>query len=138
MKQEESTFEEAFAYLYFLMLSADKIADPSELKLGAKVMQLENLNKTVVMNKIDFLSTLPREQVFDDGRNCLKALNKEDQLKCLGYMKLMSKTDGSVDVKEIELLNNLSAKELNISLADISKKEKDLEYSISELPAPGT
>ena len=125
MKQEESTFEEAFTYLYFLMLSADKIADPSELTLGAKVMQLENWNKDAVMTKIEFLGTLPREKVFDDGQNCLKALNKEEQLKCLGYMKLMSKTDGSVDVKEIELLKKKHEKvEQQIKKLNQKLKEK--------------
>ena len=133
MEQEKSTFKQAFTYLYFLMLSADKIAHLKELKLGNKIINLENLDKAEVMKEIDFLSSIPREKVFDDGQAHLKLLKRSEQLKCLGYIKLIAKIDGSVHTTEIDLLNNLSVNQLNISLADISMVEKELENSISKL-----
>ena len=133
MEQNESTFQQAFIHLYFLMLSADKIADLHELELGTKIIELEKLDKAEVMNGIDNLSSLPREIVFENGLEFLKALPHKEQLKCLGYIKLISKIDGSVDLKEIELLNDLCVKEINISLSDISEMEIELENDISKL-----
>ena len=132
MEEVRSTFEQVFIYLYYLMLSADRIADLNELKLGSKIIKLEKLDKTAIMNKIDVLTSISREKIFDDGQAFLKTLDKEEQLKCLAYIKLISKTDGSVHTKEIDLINSLSSNELKISLADISKKEKELESLISE------
>ncbi|MCK5104798.1 MAG: hypothetical protein KAR17_18380 [Cyclobacteriaceae bacterium] len=133
MEQEKSTFKQAFVHLYFLMLSADKVADIKELTLGNKIIKLENLDKTEVMKEMDFLSSVPREKVFDDGLAHLKLLKRSEQLKCLGYIKLIANIDGSVQTTEIDLLNNLSVNELNISLADISVVEKELKNSISKL-----
>ena len=48
-------------------------------------------------------------------------------------MKLIAKIDGLVHTTEIDLLNNLSVNQLNISLADISAMEKELEKTISKL-----
>lgn len=138
MEEAKSTFEDAFVYLFYLMLSADKIADPAELILGTKIMEIEKLDKSTVMKKIDFLSSLPQEKVFTEGRSYLIALNKNEQLKCLGYIKLMSKADGNLDVNEMDLLNNLRLSELNISLDDISAEEnkmKELIYKNSKQEA---
>ena len=115
------------------MLSADRIAHLKELKLGSKIIKLENLDKTEVMKEIDVLSSISRKDVFDKGLALLKSLDQKEQLKCLGYIKLISKIDGFVHTSEIDLLNNLSVNQLNISLTDISVVEKELENSISKI-----
>ena len=133
MENNRSTFQRAFTHLYFLMLSADKIADLKELKIGNKIMSLENLDKAVVMKDMDLLSSLPREKVFDEGVNILKTLSKEEQLKTLGYLKLIAKVDGSYDEKESDLLNEISLNNLQISLQEIAEIEVVLKKAISEI-----
>ena len=132
MENSESTFQHAFTHLYFLMLSADKIADLKELKLGSKIMSLENLDKEAVMKELDLLSSLPREKVFDEGVKILKDLSKEEQVKTLGYAKLIAKVDGSYDEKESDLLNEISLNNLQISLQEIAEAEVVLKKAISK------
>ena len=130
MEQNISKFEEVFSYLYFLMLSADNIADPAELKFGTKILEIEKIDQKSTMKKIDFLGTLPRETVFENARKILKGLERNDQLKCLAYIKLIAKTDGDLDTSEIDLINNLTNNEIAISMKEISEMERKLKEQI--------
>lgn len=133
MEQEKSIFKQAFTYLYFLMLSADKIADLEELKLGNKIIKLENLDKNKVMKDLDILSSIPRDKVYEQGINYMKSASREIQLKCLGYINLMAKVDGSVDEKEWKLLVDIGESELNLSMAEIATVEEKLEKALANI-----
>ncbi len=132
MDQKDSSFEQAIIYLFFLMLSADKVADLKELELGNKIFKAENIDVGEAMKEIDTLSGMPREKVYEDGLVYLKSLNKSNKLKCLGYIKLISSIDGTVDANESELLNNLCVNELNISLYEVGEIEKKLVNKLSK------
>ena len=133
MSNEKSSFNQAFTYLYFLMLSADKIADLKELKLGNKIIQLEKLDKEEVMKNLDKLSAMPREKVFESAMLYVKSAPRNIQLKCLGYIKLMAQADGFVDEKERELLNEISLNELNISLSEVADMGKKLKQKVESI-----
>ena len=133
MQEEKTLFKEAFTYLYFLMLSADKIADLKELSLGNKIIKLEKLNKEEVMRELDILSAMPREKVYEQGMHYLKTTTRENQLKCLAYIDLMAKADGSIDEKERQLLSDLVEKELHLSMSEIIEIEKYLEKAIDKI-----
>ncbi len=81
MDQKDSSFEQAIIYFFFLMLSADKVADLKELELGNKIFKAEHIDIGDAMREIDTLSGIPRDKVYEDGLVYLKSLNKEDQLK---------------------------------------------------------
>ena len=115
------------------MLSADKIADLKELKLGNKIIKLENLDKAEVMKDIDDLSALPRDNVYEQGLSLLKSLSNEDQVKILAYVKMIAKVDGSYDEKESSLLNEISINELRISLQEVFDAEQILSENISNI-----
>ncbi len=114
------------------MLSADKVADLKELELGNKIFKAEHIDIGDAMREIDTLSGIPRDKVYEDGLVYLKSLNKEDQLKCLGYIKLISSIDGTIDTNESELLNNLCLNELNITLLEVGEIEKKLTKKLSK------
>jgi len=133
MRKEKSTFKQAFTHLYFLMLSADKIADLRELKLGNKIIKLENLDAAEVMKDIDYLSALPRDNVYEQGLSLLKSLSNKDQVKILAYVKMIAKVDGSYDEKESSLLNEISINELRISLQEVFDAEQILSENISNI-----
>lgn len=133
MELDKSTFQSAFTYLYFLMLSADKIADLKELTLGNKIITLEDFDKTEVMKEMDQLSAMPRDTVYERGLSLLKSLTKENQLKVLAYVKMIAKVDGSYDEKESSLLNEISINELRISLQEVFDKEQMLSEKISNI-----
>ena len=133
MEQQKPTLQQAFSYWYFLMLSADKIADLEELNLGSKIIKYEKLDKSAVMKDMDYLSSISREDAYKQGVNYLKSLDNDSQLKVLVYMKLIAKADGSYSQKESELLHEISLNELNISLKEIAKKEASILKAIEEI-----
>jgi len=133
MKQHKSPFQQAFAYLYFLMLSADNVADIKELKLGKKIINIEKLDYHDVMNQMDQLTKVPRNQIFNEAVDLIKGISKKEQVKCLAYIHLIAKIDGSYDEREKELLDQISINELNISLQEISDVEKELNKVIAKI-----
>jgi hypothetical protein len=133
MKNEKSVFNQAFTYLYFLMLSADKIADLSEIELGNKIIKLENLDKAAVMKEIDNLSSMPRKTVLEQGVDFMKSANRETQLKCLGYIRLMAEVDGALDQKEIDLIHEIGVNELHIPITEISAMKSTLKAALDNM-----
>jgi len=133
MKNEKSVFKQAFTYLYFLMLSADKIADLSEIELGNKIIKLENLDKAEVMKEIDNLSSMPRNTVLEQGVDFMKSATRETQLKCLGYIRLMAEVDGALDQKEIDLIHEIGVNELHIPITEISAMKSTLKAALDNM-----
>ncbi len=133
MKNEKSVFSQAFTYLYFLMLSADKIADLNEIELGNKIIILENLDKTDVMKEIDILSSMPRKTVLEQGVDFMKSANREIQLKCLGYIRLMAEVDGAIDQKEIDLIHEIGVNELHLPITEILEMKSKLKAALDKM-----
>ena len=130
MEQQNSPFQQAFAYLYFLMLSADNVADIKELELGKKIIRIENLNYDEVMMQMDQLTKVPRNEIFHEAVQLLKKISKEDQLKCLAYSRLIAKIDGAYDDREKELLHELGLNEMKVTLQEIADAEKRLSEAV--------
>jgi hypothetical protein len=126
MEQHKSTFQKAFAHLYYLMLSADRVADLNELATGNKIIEFEGFDKDSVMKQIDQLSAVSRNQAIDDCLVLLKSISKEDQIKCLAYVKMIAMSDGSFDREESDLLHNIGSNELSILPQEIDTAEKKL------------
>lgn len=130
MEQHKSTFQKAFANLYYLMLSADRVANLSELVVGNKIIEFEDFDKSSVMKQIDLISAIPRNQAINESIDLLKSISKEDQLKCLAYVKMIAMSDGSFDESESDLLHNIGSNELNILPQEIDAIEKKLKQQV--------
>ena len=130
MKNPNSILQNAFAHMYFLMLSADKIAHMDELDLGNKIMGIENFDKIEVMKELDRLSAVPRDEVLIQTINLLKSVSREEQLKALAYAKMIGKVDGSFDENESDLLYQIGTNMLNIKLPEIADMEEALKMRI--------
>ena len=130
MKNPNSILQNAFAHMYFLMLSADKIAHMDELDLGNKIMGIENFDKIEVMKELDRLSAVPRDEVLIQTINLLKSVSREEQLKALAYAKMIGKVDGSFDENESDLLYQIGTNMLNIKLSEIADMEEALKMRI--------
>ena len=130
MEYQKSPFQQAFSYLYFLMLSADNVADIKELELGKKIIRIEKLNYEEVMTQMDQLTKVPRSEIFSEAVQLLKKISKEEQLKCLAYIRLIAKIDGAYDEREQELLHELGLTEMKVSMQEISETEKELDKAI--------
>ena len=57
-------------------------------------------------------------------------ISKEDQLKCLAYIRLIAKIDGAYDEREQELLHEIGLNEMKVSMQEISDTEKELDKAI--------
>lgn len=130
---EKELFERAFSILFFLMLSADNIADLKELKTGNKIIDLEGFDKSNVMNELDHLSSMSHEDIYNDGISTLKLLDKPTQMKCLAFIKIIAKVDGSFDKSESKLLDKLYSEELEIDVNRLDNLEKELSIVLSKI-----
>ena len=130
MERHKLNFQKAFAHLYYLMLSADRIADLNELALGNKIIEFEGFDKSGVMQQIDQLSAVSRSQVIDESVVLLKSIPRDDQLKCLAYVKMIAMSDGIFDESESDLLHNIGSNELNILPQEVGEAEKKLKQQV--------
>ncbi len=130
---EKDTFERAFSILFFLILSADNIADIKELKTGNKIIDLEGFDKSRVMSEFDHLSSQSRAETYNDGISTLKLLDKPTQMKCLAYIKIIAKVDGSFDKSESDLLDKMYNEELDIDINRLDNLEKELSVVLSKI-----
>ena len=132
-EQANEWFEKAYTYLFYLMFSADKVADLREFQLGSAIMKLENMNKPKVMENIDFLSNMPRQQVKNDALAALHKCNEREQLKCLAYMKMVARIDGSIADKELYLIEEICQNEVKQDLYEVLKVEQELRPKIQQV-----
>jgi hypothetical protein len=130
MEQQKSPFQQAFLYLYFLMLSADNVADIKELELGKKIIKIESMNYEEVMMQMDQLTKVPRNEIFHEAVQLLKRISKAEQLKCLAYSRLIAQSDGAYDDREKDLLHELGLNEMKVTLQEIADTEKRLSREV--------
>ena len=130
MTKPNSILESTFAHMYFLMLSADKIAHMNELDLGNKIMEIEKFDRHEVLKELDRLSAVPRDEVYVQTINLLKSISREEQLKALAYAKMIGKIDGLFHENESDLLYQLGTNMLNIKLSEIADMEETLKMRI--------
>jgi len=83
-----------------------------------------------MMKQIDLISAIPRNQAINESIDLLKSISKEDQLKCLAYVKMIAMSDGSFDESESDLLHNIGSNELNILPQEIDAIEKKLKEQV--------
>ena len=132
-EQPSEWFEKAFTNLFYLMFSADKVADLREFQLGSAIMKLENMNKPKAMEDIDFLANMPRNQVHSEALDALKKCNGWEQLKCLAYMKMVARIDGSIADKELYLIEEICQNEVKKDLYEVLKMEQELKPKIQQI-----
>ena len=130
MDTDNNNLQITFTYLYFLMLSADSIADLKEMEFANKIIELEGFDKPEILKGLDTLSSLDRENILESAVNYLKVLDKPTQLRFLAYIKLMSKADGSMDPNEFELLRYLGQEKLDISMEEIAVSELEVQKKL--------
>ncbi len=128
----ESSFEKAFAYMFFLVMSADKVAHLDEFIILNKILRFEKIEKKSFMSTIDQLSNMENKDIYAQGIELLKSLSEPEQKKCLAYMLLIAKADGDLHLKEDTLMHKISSDELNIPFEEISGLERKIAL---ELPS---
>ena len=132
-KTVSKSFEEAFTHFYYLMFSADKVADMRELQLGSAIMELEGMDKPGIMQEIDFLSQLHRDDVYESGLDAFHQSSEEEQLRCLAYMRMIARVDGSIANRELDLIQRICQDEAKKDLYDVLKLEETLTHHIQSI-----
>ena len=116
--------------LYFLLTHADGEVHSKEEEMGDKMMWHESMSKEKFNLQLEELSRRDREEIFEE---CMKELVKFDenaQINCLAWMCLIANADGFMDKDEWALIYRIYSKRLNLSLAEITKRQKELHKFI--------
>ncbi|MFM8851118.1 MAG: TerB family tellurite resistance protein [Cytophagales bacterium] len=112
--------------LYSLVIGTDGNITEKELTLGRKMVKAEGFDEA------KFDSMLSEFKAFDKAKllkGCiagLKNLVPAKQLRCISWMCVIANSDGFMDKREWELIYTIYHKELNLSLDDIMKTQREL------------
>lgn len=130
MKDQIYSFKDTLAYMFFLIMSADKVAHFDEFILLNKILKFESIEKKSFMMTVDQLSQLNQTEIYTNGIRLLKSLSKSEQEKCLTYMLLIAKADGTLDLKENSLIHQICTNELDILFESIAAREHRVARSL--------
>jgi len=91
-------------YFIHLLISADGVADRTELDALLQIKEKENINDgTFQKFELDARSKTERE-IYERGLDHLTNCDEHEKLKIFGILYRLSEVDGRVHAKEIKLL----------------------------------
>ena len=111
----------------------DSSQSESEDALIEKLLEIEDIDITYFESeRLRFFST-PRSSLFNESLENLKQMQQAQQLRCLAWLFIFSRSDQKTDSKEWHLLYRIYAKELNLNLIEIVKVQVNISVQIRNL-----
>lgn len=126
-------YKNALVSLYHLVVEADGHVSTKELEMGEIMRVQENIPKMEFDNLLSSIRGLPKDQVLNQCIIHLKKTDVQSQIKCLAWLSLIANSDGFMDSAEWALIYRVYAKELNLDLADIMKKQRELSRACLDI-----
>lgn len=112
--------------LYALVIGADGNITEKEVVLGRKVVKAEGFDETKFDSVLAGFKAADRVKLLKDCVAGLKALTTTKQIRCISWMCVIANSDGFMDKREWELIYTIYHKELNLSLDEIMKTQREL------------
>ena len=128
---QKEDFHEALTSLYYLMICADKYIDTMELEMGRIMRAIEKIDNKQFFERIDDYSNQDNRIVYDLCIHTLEQCDREEQVRCLAWMKLIAFSDGSMASREWDLYQNICLNELNLELNEVLEEQKKIKATIS-------
>ena len=127
---QKENLAEALTSLYFLMICADKYIDTRELEMGRIMRSLENIDEKQFFGRIDEYSNQDNRVVYNRCIDALERCDRQDQVRCLAWMKVIAFSDGSMATREWELYQNICLNEINLDLNEVLEEQKKIRTVI--------
>jgi uncharacterized tellurite resistance protein B-like protein len=119
-------YRETITGLYYLLICADGTVNEKELLLGKKMILAEGFDEQKFEASVNSFKTKDKNQLYNDCVGGLKKLDKQKQIRSISWMCVIANSDGFMDKEEWVLIYKLYNTELNLSLDDVMKTQKEL------------
>lgn len=119
-------FTSTITGLYYLVICADGKISEKELALGKKMIKAEGFDENKFQLTLESFKLKERTGLYSDCLAGLKGLDKERQIRCISWMCVIANSDGFMDKEEWVLIYKIYNTELNLTLDDIMKTQREL------------
>ena len=119
-------YRETITGLYYLLICADGTVNEKELLLGKKMIVAEGFDEQKFEASVTSFKTKDKTLLYNDCLDGLKKLDKQKQIRSISWMCVIANSDGFMDKEEWVLIYKLYNTELNLSLEDVMKTQKEL------------
>jgi uncharacterized tellurite resistance protein B-like protein len=119
-------YQTVLTNLYFLLIHADGKVNESEETFGKQMIDTEAFKKEEFAIQIQLLKSADRSKTFVETLSALKKLSQEKQIRCIAWLCMIANADGFMDREEWQFIYNIYHKNLQLSMDDILKTQRDL------------
>ncbi len=112
--------------LYYLLIFADGKVNEKELLLGKKMVAAEGFEEAKFMTAINQFKIQDKVHLYQECVKALKKLDKANQIRSVAWMCVIANSDGFMDKEEWVLIYKIYHDELELSLDEIMKTQKEL------------
>jgi len=127
---DNNYYAEGLTSLYFLLICADRTIDTRELDMGRKMIDIEKIDVDYFYSNIDRYSSEPDKHIYNTCIQSLKNCTETERIRSLAWMKLIANSDGDLDNKEFELIQDICINEFKLSLDQVLKGEKEIRAEL--------
>lgn len=118
-EQKHENFREGLSSLYFLLICADNVIDPREVRMGKNMLRIEDIGEDWFFEQIDLYSNMSKKGVYDFCLKALRRCDQEHQLRCIAWMSLIARADGVRSQEELDLIYRIYHDEFHLPMDSI-------------------
>jgi uncharacterized tellurite resistance protein B-like protein len=118
-EQSQSNFRDGLSSLYFLLICADNVIDPREVRMGKNMMKVEGMDVDWFFEQLDYYSNMSKKAVYDYCLSSLRSCDRTQQLRCIAWMSLIARADGVRSQEELDLIYRIYHDEFNLPMDSI-------------------
>jgi uncharacterized tellurite resistance protein B-like protein len=119
-------YKSTISGLYYLVVCADSKVNERELALGRKMFSAEGFEENEFDAAIEGFKAKKNDSLYTQCLIGLKKLDAAKQIRCISWMCVIANSDGFMDKEEWLLIYKLYNTELDLSLDDIMKTQREL------------
>ena len=116
----------ALIKLYYLLIHADSELNEREVAVGNQMIKAEGISENDFQAALDQLQKRTEANIYTESIEELKRLDHKSQIRCIAWLCVVANADGFMDKKEWEFIYKVYHKELNLSLDEVMKVQKEL------------
>lgn len=112
-------------YLIYLIISADKVIEPSELKAMSQILFHEGIEEKTYLKNLEVIKGKREREIYERGIDLISKCTDDEKRRAFAWLYKMSEVDGHIHVKEVRFLL-YSIKHAGIDLDDVIGLSKSL------------
>lgn len=118
--------------LYFILIYADGEVNEHERATGHQILKTESIKEEDFNLQMEMLKSIQADIILAESIPALKKLSRDQQIRIVAWLCVVANGDGFMDKAEWALIYRIYYKELNLSLDEIFKVQKQLTRAARE------